>query len=122
MLRADASFSSLCWISMSPRASADPWGFFCSDVAAARSQCFNVLKGRQGRNKGRIGMREDNGATRDVARTYREALRREKKDLPAYNTALSVYLGHFPTMSHDAARQAVAEIIAADFQSRDRGH
>ena len=33
--------------------------------------------------------------------------------------ALSVYLGHFPTMSHDAARQAVAEIIAAD--SRDRG-
>ena len=67
-------------------------------------------------------MREDNGATRDVARAYREALRREKKDLPAYNTALSVYLGHFPTMSHDAARQAVAEIIAADFQSRDRGH
>ena len=54
--------------------------------------------------------------------TYREALRREKKDLPAYNTALSVYLGHFPTMSHDTARQAVAEIIAADFQSRDRGH
>ncbi len=64
---------------MSPRASADPWGFFCSGVAAARSQCFNVLKGHQGRNKGRIGMREDNGATRDVARTYREALRREKR-------------------------------------------
>jgi len=72
--------------------------------------------------KGRIGMREDNGATRDVARTYREALGREKKDLPAYNKALSVYLGHFPTMSHDAARQAVAEIIAADFQNRERGH
>ena len=71
---------------------------------------------------GRIGMREDNGATRDVARTYREALGREKKDLPAYNKALSVYLGHFPTMSHDAARQAVAEIIAADFQDRERGH
>ncbi len=65
-------------------------------------------------------MREDNGATRDVARAYREALRREKKDLPAYNTALSVYLGHFPTMSHDAARQAVAEIIAADLRDRDR--
>jgi hypothetical protein len=79
-------------------------------------------KGDQGRNKGRIGMGEDGAATRDVARAYREALRREKKDLPAYNTALSVYLGHFPTMSHDAARQAVAEIIAADFQSRDRGH
>ena len=41
-------------------------------------------------------MGEDGGATRDVARTYREALRREGKDLPAYNTALSVYLGHFP--------------------------
>ena len=107
---------------MSPWASADAWGFFCSGVAAARSQCFNVLKGHQGRNKGRIGMREDNGATRDVARTYREALRREGKDLPAYNTALSVYLGHFPTMSHDAARQAVAEIIAADSQNRERGH
>ena len=35
--------------------------------------------------KGRIGMHVDNGPTRDVARTYREALRREKKDLPAYN-------------------------------------
>ena len=65
-------------------------------------------------------MREDNGATRDVARTYREALRQEKTDLPAYNTSLSVYLGHFPTMSHDAARQVVAEIIAAAFQSRNR--
>ncbi len=32
--------------------------------------------------------------------------------------ALSVYLGHFPTMSH--ARQAVAEIIAADLRDRDR--
>ncbi len=74
------------------------------------------------KTKGRIGMREDNGATRDVARTYREALRREKKDLPAYNTALSVYLGHFPTVSHGAARQAVAEIVAADFQNRERGH
>ena len=70
--------------------------------------------------KGRIGMREDNGATRDVAKTYREALRREKKDLPAYNQALSVYLGYFPTMSHDAARHAVAEIIAADIRERDR--
>ncbi len=65
-------------------------------------------------------MRVDNGATRDVARTYREALRRGGKDLPAYNAALSVYLGHFPTTSHDAARQAVAEIIAADFRDRDR--
>ncbi len=63
-------------------------------------------------------MREDNGNTRDVARAYREALRREKRDLPAYNMALSVYLGHFPTMSH--ARQAVAEIIAADLRDRDR--
>jgi len=77
-------------------------------------------KAIKGRNKGRIGMGEDGGATRDVARTYREALRREGKDLPASNTALSVYLGHFPTMSHDAARQAVAEIIVADFQDRDR--
>ena len=65
-------------------------------------------------------MRVDNGATRDVARTYREALRREGKDLPAYNMALSVYLGHFPTMSHDAARQAVDEIIAADFRDWER--
>ncbi len=65
-------------------------------------------------------MGEDGGATRDVARTYREALRRGGKDLPAYNRALSVYLGHFPTMSHDAARQAVTEIIAADFRDRDR--
>ncbi len=71
---------------------------------------------------GRIGMREDNGATRDVARTYREALRREGKDLPAYNRALSVYLGHFPTTSHGVARQAVADIIAADFRNRERGH
>ncbi len=62
--------------------------------------------------------RDHTGPTRDVARVYREALRREKKDLPAYNTALSVYLGHFPTMSHDAARQAVAEIIAADVRDR----
>ena len=67
-------------------------------------------------------MRVDNGATRDVARTYREALRREGKDLPAYNKALSVYLGHFPTISHDAAQHAVTEIIAADFQNRERGH
>ena len=65
-------------------------------------------------------MGEDGGATRDVTRTYREALRREKRDLPAYNTALSVYLGHFPTMSHGAARQAVADIIAADHRDRDR--
>ena len=70
--------------------------------------------------RGRIGMDEDGAATRDVARTYREALRREGKDLPAYNKVLSVYLGHFPTMSHDAARQAVAEIIAADFRDRGR--
>ena len=70
----------------------------------------------------RIGMRVDNGATRDVARTYREALRREGKDLPAYNRALSVYLGHFPTVSHDSARQAVAEIIATDFRDRDRAY
>ncbi len=67
-------------------------------------------------------MRVDNGATRDVARTYREALRREGKDLPAYNKALSVYLGHFPTMSHDAARQAVDEIIATGFRDRDRAY
>ena len=65
-------------------------------------------------------MGEDGAATRDVARAYREALRREKKDLPAYNRALSVYLGHFPTMSHDAARQAVTEIITADLGDRDR--
>ena len=45
----------------------------------------------------------ESGVTRDVARTYREALQREGKDLPAYNMALSVYLGHFPTVSHDAA-------------------
>ena len=51
-------------------------------------------------------MREDNGDTRDVARAYREALRREKRDLPAYN------------MRH--ARQAVSEIIAADLRDRDR--
>ena len=67
-------------------------------------------------------MGEDGGATWDVARTYREALRREGKDLGAYNRALSVYLRHFPTRSHGAARQAVAEIIAADFQNRERGH
>ncbi len=97
-------------------------GGFVPSIAAPLSECFNVLKGHQGRNQGAVGMREDNGATRDVARTYREALRREKKDLPAYNTALSVYLGHFRTMSYYAARRAVAEIIAADFQSRDRGH
>ena len=65
-------------------------------IAAARAECFNAPKGHQGRNKGRIGMREDNGATRDVARTYREALRREGKHLGAYNRALSVYLEHFP--------------------------
>ena len=65
-------------------------------------------------------MGEDGAATRDVARAYREALRREKKNLPAYNRALSVYLAHFPTMSHDAARQAVTEIITADFRDRDR--
>ena len=39
----------------------------------------------------------ESGVTRDVARTYREALQREGKDLPAYDLALSVYLGHFPT-------------------------
>ena len=64
---------------------------------------------------------DESGVTRDVARTYREALRREGKDFPAYNLALSVYIGHFPTVSHDAARQAVAQIIAADFQDRERG-
>ena len=63
----------------------------------------------------------ENGVTRDVARTYREALQREGKDLPSYNLALSVYLGHFPTVSHDAACQAVTQIIAADFDSRERG-
>lgn len=61
-------------------------------------------------------------ATRDVAKTYREVLRREKKDLPAYNQALSVFLGYFPTMSHDAARRAVAEIVATDFRTRDRAY
>ena len=64
----------------------------------------------------------ESGVTRDVARTYREALQREGKDLPAYyNQALSVYLGHLPTVSHDAACQAVAQIIAADFDGRERG-
>ncbi len=63
----------------------------------------------------------ESSVTRDVARTYREALRREGKDLPAYNLALSVYLGHFPTVSHDAACQAVAQIIAADLDGRERG-
>jgi len=67
-----------------------------------------------------MGMVES-GVTRDVARTYREALQREGKDLPAYNMALSLYLGHFPTVSHDAARQAVAQNIAADFDGRERG-
>ena len=81
---------------------------------------MNIPNGRQGRTKERIGMGEDGAATRDVARAYREALRREKKDLPAYNKALSVYLGHFPTMSHDAAREAVTEIIAADVRDWDR--
>ena len=38
------------------------------------------------------------------------------------NQALSVYLGHFQTVSHGAARQAVAEIIAADSQNWERGH
>ena len=63
----------------------------------------------------------ESGVTRDVAKTYREALQREGKDLPAYNLALSVYLGHFPTVSHDAACQAVTQIIAADFDGPERG-
>ena len=44
----------------------------------------------------------ESSVIRDVARTYREALQREGKDLPARNMALKVYLGHFPTVSHDA--------------------
>ncbi len=63
----------------------------------------------------------ESGVPRDVATTYREALQREGKDLPAYNLALSVYLGHFPTVSHDAACQAVTQIIATDFADRERG-
>ncbi len=63
----------------------------------------------------------ESGVTRDVAKTYREALQREGKDFPAYNLALSVYLEHFPTVGHDAARHAVAQIIARDFADRERG-
>ena len=119
MLRVDVSYlPQHCWTSTGPLGIRDAWGFFCSGVAAPRSQCFNARNGHQGRNPGA----DWHGRTRDVARTYREALRRERKDLPAYNNALSVYLGHFPTMGHDAGRQAVAEIIATDFRDRDRAN
>ncbi len=80
-------------------------------IAAARAECFNAPKGHHGQGADWHGRRR--------ARTYREALRREGIDLPAYNRALSVYLGHFPTMCHGAARRAVVEIIAADLKDRE---
>jgi hypothetical protein len=42
--------------------------------------------------KGRIGMREDNGATRDVARTYREALRREGRHISGLQGLRTLFL------------------------------
>ena len=63
----------------------------------------------------------ESGVTRDVARTYREALQREGNDQPAYLEALRVYRRHYPTVGEVAARRIVARIIAADFDGRERG-
>ena len=60
--------------------------------------CSTVLPIRYHRRTYREGKdMVESGVTRDVARTYREALQRKGKGLPAYDLALSVYLGHFPT-------------------------
>ena len=37
---------------------------------------------------------QDDAIAADVAATYRETLRRERKDYPAYKAAVKVYLGH----------------------------
>ena len=53
---------------------------------------------------------QDDAIAADVAATYQEALKRLSKDLPAYEAAVKVYLGHRPNAGN--ARMKVAEIIA----------
>ena len=53
---------------------------------------------------------QDDGIAADVAATYQEALKRLGKDLPAYEAAVKVYLGHRPNAGN--ACMKVAEIIA----------
>ena len=63
---------------------------------------------------------EQTAAVRDTATAYRETRLTGAGDLPAYEAALKVYLGHHPTVSDGVARQAVSEIIAEDSQARER--
>lgn len=65
-------------------------------------------------------MADDSGVTRDVARAYFEARDRGELDQPAFLAALRVYKGHHPTISNDAARQAVSHIIAEASEDRAR--
>jgi hypothetical protein len=61
---------------------------------------------------------QDDAIAADVAAAYRETLRRERNDYPAYEAAVKVYLGHRPNAGN--ARVKVAEIIAraADYRAR----
>ncbi len=59
---------------------------------------------------------QDDAIAADVAATYREALKRLGMDLPAYEAAVEVYLGHRPNDANAQAR--VAEIIAREADER----
>ena len=61
---------------------------------------------------------QDDAVAADVAATYQETLKRLGKDLPAYEAAVKVYLGHRPTVGN--ARAKVAEIIARASDERAR--
>ena len=61
---------------------------------------------------------QDDAIAADVAATYQEALKRLGKDLPAYEAAVKVYLGHRPNAGN--ARMKVAEIIARAADERAR--
>ena len=61
---------------------------------------------------------QDDGIAADVAATYQEALKQLGKDLPAYEAAVKVYLGHRPNSGN--ARMKVAEIVARAADERAR--
>ncbi len=54
----------------------------------------------------------ESGVTRDVARTYREALQREGKDLPAYNVALRARASNRADMSFVSTISLMSSLAA----------
>ena len=57
---------------------------------------------------------------KDVAAAYYEVLKDGDRDFVAFEAALRVYKGHYPTVREGAARRAVAKIVADSSQEKAR--